>query len=353
VSDTVRVSDLANRLAHHSPRHHHSSPQFFPPSVIVQLIRKKIQAASKEAVAQSQIIKVKMRITVSVFVAVGIIASDAFLLPSPRSHRQPCVIDMATSIEDATESSSRLPQIEPVYWKISPSLFYPEPRPLTPALRKAVQENTHPEETQSELGRGLSILSDWRENWYTYESPFDDPDLIDAETGYAEYKCEVEGTVPHDLVGTLYRNGPGKFGVGGERVVHVLDADALVYKIDIPPVDDSSRERNITFLSRFVLTEYFEEERKADRFLYRGTFGTGPYAASLDPRPKNGLNSDPVEPSALAKLIGGAFNTNIKSTLFFNLPWDLFMVSYYFSFHFGRFREYAGNIFWRKGACAL
>lgn len=203
---------------------------------------------------------------------------------------------------------------ESEYWKIAPSMYYPEARVLPTELREAMAKNRHPEESQEDLGKGISILQDWRENWFTYESPLDHPDLIDPHTGFAEYECEVEGDLPSDLIGTLYRNGPGKFGIDGERVQHVLDADALVYKIEFPPLENRSSKRKIKFLSRFVLTEHFEEERKANKFLYRGTFGTGPSSEFFDSRPKTGLNDDPIEPSPLSKVVGGAFNTKIKNS---------------------------------------
>jgi len=244
---------------------------------------------------------------------------EAFQCPSSKKYNVKGPLKGATFTEDdiATDKcnvSSQSSKIESfLYWEIVPSRMLPKLRPLTPKLRKSMENNIHPEETQNELGRGLSILSDWRENWHTYDSPLDYPDLIENETGYAKYECEVEGKIPDDLVGILYRNGPGKFGIDGERVQHVLDADALVYKIDFPQCKNHSKKRKITFLSRFVLTEHFQKERKANRFLYRGTFGTGPYAALFDSRRKTGLNSDPVEPSPLSKVIGGAFNTNIKN----------------------------------------
>jgi len=225
----------------------------------------------------------------------------------------------STAENDAPKSpspnNSNNNNINKEYWKIAPSTFYPLPRPLTPDLEKALHEQSHPTETQDELGRGVSILKDWRENWHTYESPPDHPNLIDPQTGYAEYECDlIEGTVPDDLVGTLYRNGPGKFGVNSERVQHVLDADALVYKIDFPPPEEGDGPRTISFLSRFVMTEHFVEEQKKQKFLYRGTFGTGPSSEFFDARPKNGLNSDPIEPTNLSKVVGGAFNTDIKNS---------------------------------------
>jgi all-trans-8'-apo-beta-carotenal 15,15'-oxygenase len=38
----------------------------------------------------------------------------------------------------------------------------------------------------------------------------------------------VSGQLPKDLVGTLYRNGPGRFGAGGERYGHWFDGDGVM-----------------------------------------------------------------------------------------------------------------------------
>jgi hypothetical protein len=229
---------------------------------------------------------------------------------------------MRSTLQDETLQTAETPQQEerprPTpkddgYWEIAPTLVRPRPRPLTETLRRAMETNTHPEESQSELGRGVFCTSDWRRAWNTYESPPEEPDLIDPDTGLAEYPVEVEGNLPDDLVGVLYRNGPGKMGVGGERVAHTLDGDGMILKISIPPPDDKDDgKRKVMFRSRFVETEAMVKERQANRFLYRGTFGTGP-SAFFDKRPKNGLNSDPIEPSILSKVIGRALNTDIKN----------------------------------------
>jgi len=265
------------------------------------------------------------------------IATHAFVPPELRSaigrHGQPVdqsfsprrvtlveedASDITTTIDENDLISSTC-SISSKYWEIAPTNFHLGHRPLTFDLKRAVFEKTHPVETQDELGMGVSILSDWRENWYTYRSPPEDPSLIDPHSGYAEYDCEVEGTIPNDLVGTLYRNGPGKFGVDGQRVQHVLDADALVYKMEFPKLD-KGQPRTVSFLSRFVETEHFKQEQEQQKFLYRGTFGTGPSSGFidnlLDVRPKNNedrLDEDPVEPSTMSKVLGGAFNTNIKN----------------------------------------
>ncbi|KAL3923601.1 MAG: hypothetical protein SGILL_001562, partial [Bacillariaceae sp.] len=202
------------------------------------------------------------------------------------------------------------------FWEIGPTLkARPTATPLTPELQKAMETNIHPIETQEELGRGVFVTADWRKAWSNYESPPDDPTLIDPLTGFAEYEIdEIEGVVPDDLVGTLYRNGPGLFGRGEERVQHVLDADALVYSIDFPAsAVNGDNKRAFTFRSRFVETSQFKAEREADQFLYRSTFGTGS-AAFFDSPLKNGLNGEPPERSLLSRVVGMGGKIDIKNS---------------------------------------
>ena len=200
------------------------------------------------------------------------------------------------------------------YWEIGATNFRPQSLPLTPELRNALKTNTHPDENQEDLGRGIFITSDWRKAWYTYESPIDDPNLIDPVTGEAEYHIEeIDGDVPDDLVGVLYRNGPGKFGVDGERVQHVLDADGLIIQITFPEKGQNNEGgRTFKFRSRFVQTKAMMEEQESKQYLYRGTFGTGPWGL-IEP-PKRGLNEDPSEQPLISRVIGNALKTDIKNT---------------------------------------
>jgi hypothetical protein len=245
-----------------------------------------------------------------------LLPSSAFLPPTNHVLSRGVTTMQSTRQEETlqteTQDSPRPTPIDDGYWEIAPTLVRPNPRPLTEKLRRAMETNTHPEEPQSELGRGVFCTSDWRRAWNTYESPPEDPDLIDPDTGLAEYPVEVEGDLPYDLVGVLYRNGPGKMGVGGERVAHTLDGDGMILKISMPPPDKHGK-RTVMFRSRFVETEAMVRERQANRFIYRGTFGTGP-SPFFDKRPKNGLNSDPIEPSILSKVIGRALNIDLKNT---------------------------------------
>lgn len=113
-------------------------------------------------------------------------------------------------------------------------------------------------------------------------------------------------------------SGPGKFGVNGERVAHILDADGLVVRFEFPEPDSSSSTlRKVKFTSRFVETEGFIEENAAKQFLKRGTFGTAPRGLqSIFGEPKRlGLNADPEEkPPLLSRMAANAFLVDIKNT---------------------------------------
>ena len=223
----------------------------------------------------------------------------------------------APNAASASNLKKRL-QEDRQYLEVAPTQFKPEARPLPPSLLEATETNTHPaDEDQSTLGRGVFITADWRRAWYTYQSPAEDLTLIDPWTGAAEYEITedmIEGTVPDDLIGTMYRNGPGKFGVGEERVQHVLDSDGLVLSVDFGKPDAASNnKRAFTFRSRFVETEGFKAERDANAFVYRGTFGTAP-RAFFDKTTGDGLNADPKEVSLASRVAANALKTKIKNS---------------------------------------
>jgi all-trans-8'-apo-beta-carotenal 15,15'-oxygenase len=79
--------------------------------------------------------------------------------------------------------------------------------------------------------------------------------------------AEVEGAIPPELHGTLFRNGPGLLEVGGHPLHHPFDGDGLVASF-------SFRDGRAFYRSRFVQTEGYLAERAAGRPLYRGVFGS-------------------------------------------------------------------------------
>ena len=133
------------------------------------------------------------------------------------------------------------------HWEIAPTLNKPYAKPLPSYLRQALETGTHPDESKMEHGNAEFVTEDWRKAWYTYKSPPENPDLICESTGEAEYEItDIDGILPDDLVGVLYRNGPGKFGLNEERVAHVLDSDGLVLKIHFME-KESDGKRKVMF----------------------------------------------------------------------------------------------------------
>ncbi|MBD2090278.1 carotenoid oxygenase family protein [Microcoleus sp. FACHB-1515] len=122
--------------------------------------------------------------------------------------------------------------------------------------------------------------------------------LTDWQKGYRslphEYSYEIDeidGEIPVDLHGTLFRNGPGLLEVGGQRLHHPFDGDGMVCSIAF----DNGRAY---FRNRFVRTEAYCAEQKAGKMLYRGVFGTqkpgGWLANFLDFRLKNIANTQVI-----------------------------------------------------------
>lgn len=75
------------------------------------------------------------------------------------------------------------------------------------------------------------------------------------------YEARVEGRIPAQLRGTLYRNGPGLFDRGGFRKRNLLDGDGLVQSFRF-------HDTGVHYRNRFVRTEKYVAEQAAGRFLY-------------------------------------------------------------------------------------
>jgi all-trans-8'-apo-beta-carotenal 15,15'-oxygenase len=73
---------------------------------------------------------------------------------------------------------------------------------------------------------------------------------------------ELDGQLPAGLVGTLYRNGPGKNEVGGKPYAHLFDGDGLLSQFAF----DGKR---VHYRNRFVRTTHYLAERAADKPVLR------------------------------------------------------------------------------------
>lgn len=77
----------------------------------------------------------------------------------------------------------------------------------------------------------------------------------------------IDGEIPPDLEGTLFRNGPGLLDVCGTPIHHPFDGDGMVCAVTF-------KGGRAHFQNRYVRTEGYIRERAAGKSLYRGVFGT-------------------------------------------------------------------------------
>ena len=100
---------------------------------------------------------------------------------------------------------------------------------------------------------------------------------------------EIEGEIPRELKGTLFRNGPGLLDINGQLIGHPFDGDGMISRITFT-------DGRAHFSNRFVRTTAYLEEQAAGKILYRGVFGTqkpgGWLANAFDFRTKNIANTN-------------------------------------------------------------
>ena len=85
--------------------------------------------------------------------------------------------------------------------------------------------------------------------------------LATSLPGEYDYTAELEGKLPPQLRGTLYRNGPGLFERDGLRKQCVLDGDGMIQAFQI---DNGT----VHYRNRYVRTEKFVEEQQAGAYQY-------------------------------------------------------------------------------------
>ena len=75
------------------------------------------------------------------------------------------------------------------------------------------------------------------------------------------YEASLVGSIPAQLRGTLYRNGPGLFDRGGFRKRNLLDGDGMVQSFRF-------HDCGVHYRNRFVRTQKYLAEEAAGRFIY-------------------------------------------------------------------------------------
>lgn len=100
----------------------------------------------------------------------------------------------------------------------------------------------------------------------------------------------VEGALPPGLRGVLFRNGPGRLELYGQRYAHPFDGDGHINRFEFT-------DAGIHYRNRYVRTREFLEEEAARKILYRN-FGTnipgGFHKNFLRMRFKNAANTSVV-----------------------------------------------------------
>ncbi len=107
---------------------------------------------------------------------------------------------------------------------------------------------------------------------------------LDEEHNY--WIDEIEGTVPTDLEGTFFRNGPGRQRIGGKPYGHWFDGDGMLCAFTF-------QNGRVHFKNRYVRTPKYVEETAAQAIRYRG-FGTqipGGFTKNFLKMPANPANT--------------------------------------------------------------
>jgi len=90
--------------------------------------------------------------------------------------------------------------------------------------------------------------------------------MAPVEREFTDIDLKVNGSIPPELNGVLYRNGPGRFERGGIPYGHAFDGDGHLCRFDFAA-------GRVGYSNRFVRTRAYRAEEAAGRMLWRG-FGT-------------------------------------------------------------------------------
>lgn len=74
--------------------------------------------------------------------------------------------------------------------------------------------------------------------------------LFDLDNEVEHHPCKIQGTIPAWLSGTLLRNGPAKFTVGGEKRVSWFDGLAMLHAFEFSP-------EKVLYSNRFLRCEQY------------------------------------------------------------------------------------------------
>ncbi len=130
------------------------------------------------------------------------------------------------------------------------------------------------------LNRFEDQVSYTREDWTNgYRSQPDE---------FAYWIDDIEGEIPAELTGTVFRNGPGLTDINGYRLKHPFDGDGMINSVAI-------KDGKAFYRNKFVRTAGYVAEQASGKPEYRGVFGTqkpgGWLANAFDLKLKNIANT--------------------------------------------------------------
>ena len=121
------------------------------------------------------------------------------------------------------------------------------------------------------------------------EPPSHHGGLENLDEEYSYWIDDIEGTLPADLGGTFFRNGPGRQRIGDAQYGHWFDGDGMLCAFTF-------RDGKAHFKNAYVRTPKYLEETAAQAIKYRG-FGTqrpGGFFANMGKMPANPANTNTV-----------------------------------------------------------
>ena len=102
---------------------------------------------------------------------------------------------------------------------------------------------------------------------FTADFSASSPRKVDWASAYANHIEEeayeitdIEGEIPADLHGTLFRNGPGRLERGGDTYSHLFDGDGLIHAFAI-------RNGRCSVRNAFVKTAEWRTEEEAGKLI--------------------------------------------------------------------------------------
>ena len=116
--------------------------------------------------------------------------------------------------------------------------------------------------------------------------------LENLDTEHDYWLEDIEGVLPTDLVGTFYRNGPGRQRIGETKYGHWFDGDGMLSAFSFTGGDAPK----LHFRNRYVRTPKYVDETAAQAIRYRG-FGTqipGGFSKNLFAMPANPANTNTI-----------------------------------------------------------